>query len=99
MLSDSDVTVSGISQRLLDEMHADHCDAIRCEAAISGEEIDAMRQAEQIKPQVRVAVQGKRFAVEVRKAGEVRWKRHGVFTSEAPAHLAANALLVKGGVA
>jgi hypothetical protein len=101
-MEDTDIQTAAVSDAQIEEMNRDLHDAERCELAVTEQELidlAAREMAAKPKPQVRVVVYGKRFKVEVRKTGEVRWTRHGTYTTEAPAHLAAIALLAEVGAA
>lgn len=45
-LDDSNVTTPALSDQLLAEMHADHCDGVRCESAITSEELEQLAAAQ-----------------------------------------------------
>jgi hypothetical protein len=93
---------TGISDEQMRQIDLDLLDVERNDDDLVEAELIALAARETAtkpKPQVRVVVHGKRFKVEVRRTGEVRWTRHGTYTTEAPAHLAAIALLAEVGAA
>jgi hypothetical protein len=101
-MDDSDITSPAISDKLMSDMHADYADAIRCQSAITEEELTALAARESAakpKPQVRVTVYGKKFKVESRSPDSVRWTSHGTYPTEPPAQLAAIKLLSEAGAA